>query len=162
MLARRLGRRFLDFDTEISRRERLSIAEIFARRGEAYFRQLEHDLTEELAATSSMVLAPGGGWMTRPETVAVLRPVSQLIYLSISPAGALRRMGSRANGRPLLRHPDPGGELERLLQVRRVAYETADVIVDVERLDSQRVTDRIQKLLPTREDSNVPPESASG
>ena len=147
MLARRMGRHFLDFDTEITRREHLAIAAIFAERGEEYFRRLEFGLTEELAAMDSMVLAPGGGWVSRPETVAILRPTSQLIYLSISPAAALRRMGSRAVTRPLLRGDDPLGELERLLATRREAYESADVIVDVERLDSQRVTDRIQKLL---------------
>lgn len=144
MLARRLDRTFLDFDAEISRREGLSIGEIFAQRGEPAFRQLERALTEEVALSGGMVLAPGGGWVSQPESVALLRHASRLIYLKISPAGALRRMGRKVVGRPLLLRPDPRGELERLLAARREVYESADVIVDVENIDSQRVTDCIQ------------------
>jgi shikimate kinase len=144
MLARRLGRTFLDFDVEISRREGLSVAEIFAQRGEPVFRQLEHALTEEVAHFGGMVLAPGGGWVTQADTVALLRPTSRMVYLKISPAGAIRRMGKKVAGRPLLLRPDPRGELERLLATRRSAYESADLIVDVEHLDTQRVADQIQ------------------
>ena len=144
MLARRLSRTFLDFDAEISRREGLSIAEIFAQHGESAFRQMERALTEEVALFGGMVLAPGGGWVSQPETIALLRPASRLIYLKISPAGALRRMGRKVAGRPLLLRPNPGGELERLLATRRVVYESADFVVDVENIDSQRVTDTIQ------------------
>ncbi len=147
MLARRLGRSFLDFDAEISRREGLTIAEIFAQRGEPEFRRLEFALTEEVAMLGGMVLSPGGGWVSQPEAVALLRPPSRLVYLRISPAGALRRMGRKIDGRPLLMRPDPRGELERLLVARRTAYESADVVIDVERIDSQRVTDLIQKQL---------------
>ena len=147
MLARRLGRTFLDFDAEISRREGLSIAEIFAQHGEHAFRLLEHALTEEVALFGGMVLAPGGGWVTRAETVALLRPASRMVYLRISPAGAIRRMGRKVSGRPLLLRPDPRGELERLLAMRRHAYESADLVVDVEHIDSQRVADLIQRQL---------------
>ena len=147
MLARRLGRTFLDFDVEISRREGLSVAEIFAQRGEPAFRQLEHALTEEVAHFGGMVLAPGGGWVTQPDTVALLRPASRMVYLKISPAGALRRMGKKVAGRPLLLRPDPRGELERLLATRRSVYESADLVVDVEHIDTQRVADSIQRQL---------------
>ena len=144
MLARRLGRTFLDFDVEISRREGLSIAEIFAQHGEPAFRRMERALTEEVALFGGMVLAPGGGWVSQPETIALLRPASHLIYLKITPAGALRRMGRKVVGRPLLLRPDQRGELERLLAARRAVYESADFVVDVENIDSQRVTDSIQ------------------
>ena len=147
MLARRLGRSFLDFDDEITRREGLTIAELFAQRGEPAFRQLEHALTEEVALCGGMVLAPGGGWVGAPLTVALLRPISAMVYLKISPAGAIRRMGRKVTGRPLLLRPDPLGELERLLAARRSVYESADLVVDVERIDSQRVADYIERQL---------------
>ena len=147
MLAHRLGRTFLDFDTEISRREGLTVAEIFAQYGEAAFRQLEHSLTEEVALFGGMVLAPGGGWVSQPATVALLRPASHMVYLKITPAGAIRRMGRRVGGRPLLQRPNPTGELERLLALRRSVYESADLVIDVEHIDSQRVADSIQRQL---------------
>ena len=59
---------FLDFDVEIVRREGMPITEIFARRGEPVFRELERALTEEVAVLPAMVLAvPVGAGCNRPE-----------------------------------------------------------------------------------------------
>ena len=143
VLARELGRSFLDFDAEIARREGMTIAEIFAIKGEPTFRQLEHGLTEELKDLGGMVLAPGGGWVARPDTVAILRPPSRMVYLRIRPRTAINRMGRSVAGRPLLSRPNPVAELERLLQQRRSAYESADYVVDVERVAITEVVRRI-------------------
>lgn len=147
LLASALGRRFLDFDAEITRRQGMSIPEIFGQHGEDHFRQLEHALTAELQEGGNMVLVPGGGWTTRPETVALLRPPARLVYLKISPDVAIRRMGATAAGRPLLARPDPRAELSRLLAARSAMYESADLVVDVDHLDPQRVTQRIVEQL---------------
>jgi len=149
LVAEALGRTFLDFDLEIARREGMAIPEIFGQRGEQYFRDLEWQLTDELRELGNMVLSPGGGWMTRPDTVALLRPPAQLAYLRVTPETAVRRMGAMAAGRPLLRHPNPVGELGKLLEARRWAYESADFVVDVERLDPQGVTRRIVDFVTT-------------
>jgi shikimate kinase len=142
-LARELGRSFLDFDAEIARREGMSISEIFATKGEPTFRQLEHGLTEELKELGGMVLAPGGGWVTRLDTVALVRPNSRMIYLRVRPQTAIARMGRSVAGRPLLTRPNPVAELERLLNERRIAYESADYVVDVERVAISEVVRRI-------------------
>lgn len=147
VLARELGRSFLDFDAEIARREGMTIAEIFATKGEPTFRQLEHALTEELKDVGGMVLAPGGGWVARPDTVAIIRPPSRMVYLRIRPRTAINRMGRSVAGRPLLSRPNPVAELERLLQQRRSAYESADYVVDVERVAISEVVRRIVAAL---------------
>ena len=147
LLARRLRVGFLDFDVEIVRREGMPITQIFATRGEAAFRTLELALTEEVAVQSSMVLSPGGGWVTQPDAVALLRPRSRLVYLRISPAGAVRRMGRRMSTRPLLQTADPRAELEHLLARRREVYESADLVIDVEALDAQRVAELAYRRL---------------
>jgi shikimate kinase len=148
-LAGRLGRPFLDFDEEIERREGAPVAHIFAHRSEAYFRRLEHALTREVRdARGGMVLAPGGGWVTVPEAVGLLRPPGAVIYLAAEPATALRRMGPLRDYRPLLANPDPLAALERLLAERRRLYEAAaDLVVDTEALDLQGVVDRIADWL---------------
>ena len=148
LLARQLNRQFLDFDAEIARREGMSIAEIFAQRGEPAFRELERKLTRECAEVGNMVLSPGGGWVTQPDVVALLRPPAMMIYLRVSAATALKRMGASASGRPLLVRPNPSGELGRLLETRRSAYESADLVVDVERLDAQGVAYYLASRLP--------------
>lgn len=142
-VARLLDRTFLDFDVEIARRQGMTVADIFAQRGEPFFRDLEHRLTEELHELGHMVLAPGGGWVMRPDSVALVRPPGRLIYLKVSPATALRRMGATAATRPMLTRPNPRGELDTLLAARRPVYESADLVIDVERLDRQQVAEQI-------------------
>jgi shikimate kinase len=149
LLAGALQRSFLDFDVEITRRCGMSVPEIFGQKGEGYFRDLETVLTRELAETGGMVLAPGGGWILSEENRALLCPPARMIYLKVSPEVALHRMGAATAGRPLLNRPDPRGELERLLQARRSLYELADLVVSVDRLDAQRVTERLlEKIRP--------------
>ena len=90
-VAERVGRGFLDLDREIERREGRSISEIFAERGEHYFRQRERELTESLRPLGSLIVAPGGGWITNSDVVALLRPPGRIIYLKVRPATALAR-----------------------------------------------------------------------
>ena len=60
-VARRLGREFLDMDALIEERVGLTIPEIFAQRGEAFFRQQERQLCHELAQRRGLGIATGGG-----------------------------------------------------------------------------------------------------
>ena len=145
-VAAQLGRTFLDFDLEIERREGKSISGIFAEQGEAYFRARELALTKELQQVGNMILAPGGGWITNPDVVGLLRPPGRLIYLRVQPGTALTRLGTRRALRPLLSRPDPGAELERLYEQRRAAYETADCVVDTELYSLQRVIEKVMEL----------------
>lgn len=142
-----LGLPFLDFDTEITRREGMSIPEIFGQRGEAHFRELEHALTQELTELGGMVLAPGGGWVATSANVALLHPPGRLVYLQVSTSVAVTRMGASATGRPLLNRPNPKAELDRLLSARIGAYESADHVVNVDRVDTHTVAQRIVELL---------------
>ena len=145
-VARRLSRPFLDFDAEIERREGVSIARIFAERGEAAFRVLEYTLTQELGAAPPMVLAPGGGWVTIPGAMALLRPPARIIHLQISPREALRRLTRSRIVRPLLAQADPAMAMQSLLDRRSGLYAMADVTVNVEAVDSQRLIDSVVAL----------------
>ena len=143
LLGERLKRTFLDFDLEIERRQGMPVAQIFGERGEAAFRQLERELTEELTQFGNMVLAPGGGWITDPAVVAMIRPPATMIYLRTRPETALKRLGGAGGGRPLLNRPDPLAELKSLLEARKSAYLAADLEVGTELLTPQQVTDQI-------------------
>jgi shikimate kinase len=144
-VAARLGRRFLDFDEEIERREGRPVERIFAERGEAYFRGIERALTEEMRLVGAgMVLAPGGGWITVPGVVGLLRPPGIVIYLAARPETALARMGPLQTGRPLLAEADPLAALKRLLDRRGSLYlAAADIVIDTEHLDLQGVTRQV-------------------
>lgn len=145
-VARRLGRPFLDFDAEIERRVGSTVARYFARYGERAFRDQEVALTRELAAAPPMVLAPGGGWVTNPGVMELLRPPGRIVHLLVSPQEALRRISRSRNIRPLLQEADPRAKMEQLWEARRPLYNAADAVVDVERLTSQQVTDSVAQL----------------
>ncbi len=138
-------RTFLDFDAEIERREGMPVSRIFAEQGEHYFRARERALTEELHEMGGMILSPGGGWITIPEVVALLRPPGRLVYLQVKPETALKRMGKRQDQRPLL-VADPLKELKRLYEARHLLYEGADVVIPSETLSFQEVTERVVAL----------------
>jgi shikimate kinase len=141
--AKQLNRTFLDIDMEIERREGRSISQIFGEKGEGYFRDKEREVTEELTLVGNMIVAPGGGWITNPDNVALLRPPGRLVYLRVTPATALKRLGPTRMMRPLLTRPDPLGELTRLLDARKAAYEAADFAISTELLDLQRVIQKV-------------------
>ncbi len=145
-VAKRLSRPFLDFDAEIEKREGISVARIFAERGEAVFRSLELSLTRELAAAPPMVLAPGGGWVTIPGAMALLRPPGRIVYLNISPKEALRRLTRSRIVRPLLAQANPAMAMQTLWERRSGLYALADVSVNVETVDSQRLIDSVVAL----------------
>ena len=147
-VAARLGWPFLDFDQEIERREGMTVGQIFESRGEAAFRALESALTHELAGRREMVLAPGGGWVTQPALVGLLRPPASLVYLRAEPATVAARLAAGRDSRPLLRDGNLLERLEGLLAAREGAYTLADHIVDTELLDPERVIDMVAALAP--------------
>jgi shikimate kinase len=155
-VAEKLGRSFLDFDDEIERREGATISEIFGSKGEQHFRKLEHRLTEELARTSGMIVAPGGGWIMNPDVVGLVRPPARIVYLKLRPETSLARLGALRSTRPLLMRADPLAELKLLLQQRAPAYETADATVGVELLSLQRVIESVIELADPKSPGGTP------
>lgn len=139
LVARALGLAFVDLDTEIERAAGRSAVEIFARDGEPAFRRLEREATERLRFVESRVIAPGGGWITQPSVVALLRPPARLLYLHVSPTTALMRMGNEVAARPLLTVEDPLAALATLDRERAGAYHTADAVLDTESVALQEL-----------------------
>ena len=147
-VARRLGRQFLDFDQEIERRSGMDVREIFRLKGEDHFREMEFALTKELSVTGGMVLSPGGGWIAQQRSVELLRSNGRIIYLRASPEAVARRL-RRVETRPLLAGRDPVVALRELYQKRRALYETADAVLDTERLARQQLIAKAIELAST-------------
>ena len=80
-LAARLGRRLVDMDGEIEKKAGRTIPEIFAQDGEEEFRRLETEVLEELSKESGLVIATGGGVVTRPRNLPLLRRNSRIVLL---------------------------------------------------------------------------------
>ena len=94
-LAGKLGRTFVDLDEEIVRRAGMSIPEIFAREGEAGFRERESALVREFGEHTGLVVSTGGGVVTRRENYIPLKQNGLLLHLRRDPAAL------PTDGRPL-------------------------------------------------------------
>ena len=81
ILARQMGREFVDTDTEIIRLAKKPIADIFAQKGEAHFRELESQVIAQLSQRTGLVIATGGGAILREENVRHLRQNGRLYFL---------------------------------------------------------------------------------
>jgi shikimate kinase len=144
-VARELKRPFIDFDTEIEHRQHASVPEIFARHGEARFRELEQELTQELVTCKGTIMSAGGGWVTNRESVALLRPTGRIIYLRATPETLVARLASARVRRPLLEGADPLDTLTKMYEARRPLYEEADFIIETEVLDRKQLIEQVRR-----------------
>jgi shikimate kinase len=142
-VARQLGWRFVDCDKEIERAAGCTIAALFARDGEAAFRELEAVTLAALIESPQAVVATGGGAVLRAANRELLRSRTRCIYLRAAPDFLWRRL-RRDRRRPLLQVPDPEGRLREMSAEREPLYlETAAVVVDVDGLSFDRVVDAV-------------------
>ncbi len=130
MLAKRLGRLFLDSDHEIVERTGVPIPTIFEIEGDDGFRRREAQTIHELTAGSDLVLATGGGVVINPENRQRLHETGWVVYLNVPPRLLYERTRHDRN-RPLLQVEDPLARLEELHAVRDPLYrEAAHMVVD--------------------------------
>jgi len=128
-LAARLAVPFVDADTEIEKAAGMSIADIFARHGEANFRSGEARVIARLLEGGPQVLATGGGAVMNADTRAAIKAKGVSIWLSAELDVLLRRINKRKNERPMLQTADPAATLRELLVVREPIYAQADLTV---------------------------------
>jgi shikimate kinase len=132
-IGRRLGARlaipFVDADAEIESAAGMSIADIFARHGEAAFRSGEARVIARLLNGGPQVLATGGGAVMNPATRALIQERAVSIWLSADFDLLLRRISKRKAERPMLQTADPAATLRELLAEREPIYAQADLTV---------------------------------
>ena len=128
-LAHRLHVPFTDSDSEIEKAANETIAEIFARDGEAVFRAGERRIIARLLDGPVQVLATGGGAFMDPATRARIREHGISIWLRADLETLLERTARRQN-RPLLSQGEPREVLTRLMATRYPVYAEADIAID--------------------------------
>lgn len=128
-LASRLGVPFVDADAEIEQAAGCTIAEIFEKYGEPYFRDGERRVMTRLLHGAPAVLAAGGGAFMDPDTRAVIRERAISVWLKADLETLSQRTRGRSH-RPLLNGSDPREVLSRLIEVRYPVYAEADITVE--------------------------------
>ncbi|MEI4486476.1 shikimate kinase [Frigidibacter sp. MR17.14] len=128
-LARALGVPFLDSDEEIEKAANRSVAEIFARDGEPFFRAKESQVIQRLLTGRPCVLSTGGGAFVSAENRAAIAERGVAVWLRADLDTLWNRVRHKST-RPLLRTPDPKGTLAALLAAREPVYGQAQITVD--------------------------------
>jgi shikimate kinase len=127
-LALRLRLPFVDADAEIETAAGMTIADIFERFGEPYFRDGERRVIARLIDGTPKVIATGGGAFVNEETRALILKSATAIWLDADPAVLAERV-QRRDTRPLLRGRDPHVVLSELAAVRNPLYAQAPIRV---------------------------------
>ena len=133
LVAARLGWTFTDVDDIIESESGVPIAELFARHGEAAFRDREHATIVRLSDGDNLILALGGGAIEHPATRALLlnTPGTILIHLEVELATTLARCSGTEHTRPILADQ---ANLAARYQRRLPLYRTAHVSIPVDAL----------------------------
>ena len=130
LLAKKLGRRFLDADHVIEDRCGVKIPVIFEMEGEDGFRKREAQAIKDITAEHDVILATGGGAVLLPENRQFLSERGTVIYLHANPMELWHRTKG-GEGRPLLKNGDAKKILENLYAIRHPLYrEIADYVIE--------------------------------
>lgn len=145
-LAKKLRRRFVDLDRLIEKTAGMKVREIFVRKGEPYFRQLEKQMLTAILQKDKQVISTGGGIIADDENLMLLRDRALLVALTASVDVLLARAGNGSK-RPLLKGANRKERVEELLMQRQSRYAQAHVTIDTTELTLDQVVDKIMRLI---------------
>lgn len=118
---------FIDLDYEIIKKEKMSISEIFLKKGEEYFRKIEKDFLENTLKFNNAIISTGGGIVKNYENILTMKKLGKIIYLNCSLNILEQRVSKNPNKRPLLKE----NSLSLLYLERKNIYETScDYIIN--------------------------------
>lgn len=151
LVADQLHFEFLDTDEIIQTKTGRTIADIFAKNGEATFRELERSVVGDLAGRQRTVISTGGGLPASPENLASLKSHALVVWLCASEEKIWERVRNQSH-RPLLHDPDPQQKIHELLALRKPFYSQADVLINTDVRSAREVAQQIvlQFRLATR------------
>lgn len=144
-LSERFGMEIVEMDQIIAEREQMSISEIFATKGEPYFRDLETNLLIELQAEKNVVISCGGGVPMRECNVIEMKKNGKVVLLTARPETILERVKDD-HSRPLLENNKSVEYISELMEKRREKYEAAsDIIVETDGKSADEICEEIAK-----------------
>lgn len=143
-LAKKINYTFVDTDLYIEEKEQMKISDIFAQKGEEYFRKLETEVLEHFLEQKNIIIATGGGLPLAIENQDILKKQSNVFYLKASPETIFLHVAGD-NTRPLLQVSNPKKKIIELLQFRTPIYEKeANYILSV---DHKKVKEIVAEML---------------
>ena len=150
LLSEKMGMRFIDTDTYIEQKEGMTISEIFAQKGEEYFRELELKVCKELSGLRATVISTGGGTLLKDANVKELKKSGMVFLLNVSSNTVLQRLKNDTS-RPLLQRDDKEKAVKMMLSQRIPLYNrAADYVIDAEE-SPRKVCIQVMNLYNSRQ-----------
>lgn len=144
LLAKKLGKEFIELDSEIEKKAGKTVADIFRDDGEPRFRELEAEAVQTVSGRKNVVIACGGGVVLDTENVFRLKRECVIVCLTASPEMILRRVSGDKHQRPLLDVPEKEKRIKDLLELRRPLYDrAADISIDTTGINISGVVKKI-------------------
>lgn len=144
LLAKELKRKFYDCDNLIVQKMELPIEEIFKVYGEIKFREVESEILSRLLKMDGVIIATGGGVITRYRNVEMIKKRGFVIYLFADALILYERLKKDRTKRPLLSNENYFYDMMKLILMRESIYKkVADVIVDTSSKSPQKVSSEI-------------------
>lgn len=141
LLAKKLGRKFIDLDAELEKKFKCKISEYFARLGEESFREQEADMLRKFSKKSLKVIATGGGIVQIEKNRQVMERTGNVVYLKASIDNCAERIGKKGvTERPMWQDPS---RVKELMFKRAPLYSEADIQIDTNGLKIAKVVDKI-------------------
>lgn len=151
-LSYKLKKCLIDTDKVIEQCEGMRIPDIFAQKGEEYFRQRETECLNVLfQELGSRVISLGGGTPVREENRKIIKELGTVVYLKAS-ADTIYQRVKHDTSRPLLQCENPKERVESLIKERDPIYQSvADIVI---RVDGKEMKDVVQEIVEAVQNEN--------
>lgn len=141
-IAQMLNKSFIDTDKKIEDTLGISINEVFHKKGEKYFREIERQVIQRIAGYENCVISTGGGVVLNKSNLDLLKKNGIIVCLT-APAEVIYERVKNNNDRPLLARKDPYSRIQQMLKDREALYQCADFYVDTSVLTVNEAADKI-------------------
>ena len=141
------GTKIVEMDELLASRVGMSIKEIFAEKGEEYFRNLETEFLKGLGSQSDRIVSCGGGAVLRKENVKLMKEQGSVVWLTASAGEVLKRVKDDEE-RPLLKGRKNIEAIRELMEERYPRYEAAaDIVVDTDGKSAEEICIEIKERI---------------
>ena len=146
-LANSMNFKFIDLDEYIEKKENSTVFDIFNKKGEKHFRQLEHYSLKELILLNNIVIATGGGTPCFFDNHNFMKSIGNTIYLKVSPEELYKRL-QKTNNRPLLFNNklNLNQFIQDNLMSRVSCYSESNFTLDSDNILAEELSDLIRKI----------------
>lgn len=145
-LAARLGRKFIDSDTEIEKAAGMSIDDFFATHGEPEFRAGEARVIARILKEKNIILGTGGGAFINEDTRKLIEAEAISVWIKADFDILFARVSRRAT-RPLLKTDNPRETLKNLIDIRYPIYAKAAITITSKDVPHEKVAKEIAQQL---------------